>query len=47
MPKQWRVGDKAAGIGPETPLKRSYRQRKFDLVERGNSDWQDMSGSLL
>ena len=37
-----RGDDIASCIAHEKRLKRWHRQWKFDLIERGNPDWQDM-----
>jgi len=41
-----RGDDIAACITHEKRLKRWHRQWKFDLIERGNPDWQDLFDSL-
>jgi putative endonuclease len=42
-----RADDIASCIGHEKRLKRWRRQWKFDLIERGNPDWQDISELLV
>ena len=39
--------DIAACIAHEKRLKRWRRQWKFDLIERGNSDWRDLFDRLV
>nr|WP_137677316.1 GIY-YIG nuclease family protein [Parerythrobacter lutipelagi] len=34
-------------IAHEKRIKRWRREWKFELIERGNPDWSDLSGSLL